>query len=108
MTALYGLANTFIIFLGARIVWGISYSFIRQISIIVAAKAGPEGNLGERMGYYRGIGVIWIAAAVFQLRRVVSADHDGCRGGVAERAAAEQDVLEWVKSQRISSGRINS
>ena len=64
-TAIYGVAYTFVIFLGARILWGISYSFIRQISIIITAKSGPEYHLGERMGYYRGISAMWIAAGIF-------------------------------------------
>lgn len=64
LTAIYGIARTFIIFLGARILWGVSFSFIRLASIMTVAKSGSEVHLGERMGYYRGITAIWVALGV--------------------------------------------
>jgi len=64
LTAIYGIARTFIIFLGARIFWGVSFSFIRQASVTTVAESGSEVHLGERMGYYRGITAIWVALGV--------------------------------------------
>ena len=61
VTAVYGIAGTFIIFLGARIFWGVSVSFTRQTSIMTAVESGSEVYLGERMGYYRGISAMWVA-----------------------------------------------
>ncbi|GAH77568.1 unnamed protein product, partial [marine sediment metagenome] len=54
----------FIIFLGARILWGISFSFIRQAGIMTAVNSGSEIHLGERMGYYRGINAMWRTSGV--------------------------------------------
>lgn len=62
--AVYGIAGTFIIFLGARILWGVSFSFIRQAGIMTAAESGSGIHLGERMGYYRGIAAAWVASGV--------------------------------------------
>ena len=59
VTAMYGIAKMFIIFLGARILWGISFSFIRQAGIMTAVESGSEAHLGERLGYYRGISAMW-------------------------------------------------
>jgi len=59
VTAIYGIAHLFIVFLGARILWGLSYSFIRQAGIMTAVKSGSPAHLGERMGYYRGINAMW-------------------------------------------------
>lgn len=64
VTAIYGIARTFIIFLGTRILWGLSLSFIRQASIMTAAESGSQVHLGERMGYYRGIAGMCMALGV--------------------------------------------
>jgi MFS family permease len=64
VTAMYGIAHLFITFLVARILWGISYSFIRQAGIMTAIKSGSEAHLGERMGYYRGINAMWRTSGV--------------------------------------------
>jgi predicted MFS family arabinose efflux permease len=64
VTAMYGIAHLFITFLVARILWGISYSFIRQAGIMTAVKSGSEAHLGERMGYYRGINAMWRTSGV--------------------------------------------
>ena len=64
VTAMYGIAKMFIIFLGARILWGISFSFIRQAGIMTAVNSGSETHLGERLGYYRGISAMWHASGV--------------------------------------------
>lgn len=59
VTAIYGIPKMFIIFLGARILWGISFSFIRQAGVMTVVNSSPEAQLGEQMGYYRGISAIW-------------------------------------------------
>jgi len=64
VTAVYGIAQNFLIFLGARILWGVSFSFIRQAGIMTAVSSGPKVNIGERMGYYYGINGIWLTAGV--------------------------------------------
>jgi len=64
VTAMYGIAKVFIVFLGARILWGISFSFIRQAGIMTAVNSGSETHLGERMGYFRGINAMWRASGV--------------------------------------------
>jgi MFS family permease len=65
VTAMYGIAHLFITLLLARILWGISYSFMRQAGIMTAVKSGSEAHLGERMGYYRGINAMWRTSGVF-------------------------------------------
>lgn len=72
VTAVYGIAHLFIIFLGARILWGLSYSFIRQAAIMTAIKSGSPAHLGERIGYYRGISAMWRTLGVL----IGGASHD--------------------------------
>jgi MFS family permease len=64
VTAMYGIAHLFTTLLLARILWGISYSFIRQAGIMTAVKSGSDAHLGERMGYYRGINAMWRTSGV--------------------------------------------
>lgn len=64
VAAIYGIGQMFIILLGARILWGISYSFIRQAGIMTTVESGSQTHLGERMGYYRGINAMWQASGV--------------------------------------------
>jgi hypothetical protein len=64
VTAVYGIAQKFLIFLGVRILWGVSFSFIRQAGIMTAVSSGPKVNIGERMGYYCGIDAIWRTTGV--------------------------------------------
>ena len=72
VTAMYAFAHLFIIFLGARILWGLSFSFLRQAGIMTAVESGSPAHLGERMGYYRGIYAIWRTLGVF----IGGASHD--------------------------------
>ncbi|RJQ59219.1 MAG: MFS transporter [Desulfobacteraceae bacterium] len=55
VTAAYGLSDLFIVLLAARILWGISFSFLRQAGIMTAVNAGEQERIGERIGYYHGI-----------------------------------------------------
>jgi MFS family permease len=59
VTAMYGIGKIFLILLIARILWGTSFSFIRQAGIMTAVNSGSETHLGERVGYYRGINAMW-------------------------------------------------
>jgi MFS family permease len=51
----YGLSNLFVVFLAARILWGTSFSFLRQAGVMTVVTSGAGAHLGERMGYFRGI-----------------------------------------------------
>jgi hypothetical protein len=53
------------VLLAARILWGFSYSFIRQAGIMAAVRTGDPAHLAERMGYYRGINSLWHGVGIF-------------------------------------------
>jgi len=55
VAVIYGLSNLFMVFLAARILWGMSFSFLRQSGVMTVVASGTGVHLGERMGYYRGI-----------------------------------------------------
>ncbi len=55
LNAVYGLFAVFTILLGARILWGICWSFIRQIGLMTVVDHAAEAHLGRYMGYYAGI-----------------------------------------------------
>jgi len=65
VTAVYGLSQMFAILLVARILWGVSFSFIRQAGIMTVVNSGSDARLGERMGYFRGISAIWRTFGLF-------------------------------------------
>jgi len=65
VTAMYGIGKMFLVLLIARILWGISFSFIRQAAVMTAVESGPEAHIGERVGYYRGISGTWHTLGVF-------------------------------------------
>ena len=54
-TWVYGTLPSFAILLGARITWGLSWSFIRQIGLTTVVDSSPEAAIGRMMGYYNGI-----------------------------------------------------
>jgi len=49
VTAMYGVGKMFLIVLIARVLWGISFSFIRQAAVMTAVESGPEAHIGERV-----------------------------------------------------------
>jgi predicted MFS family arabinose efflux permease len=55
LNAVYGLFAAFPILLGARILWGICWSFIRQIGMMTVVEHAADQHLGRYMGYYAGI-----------------------------------------------------
>ena len=65
VTAVYGLSEQFTILLIARILWGISFSFIRQAGIMAVVNSSSNERLGENMGYFRGISAIWRTVGLF-------------------------------------------
>ncbi|MDA0746709.1 MAG: MFS transporter [bacterium] len=54
-TAIYGTAPVFSVLLASRILWGLSWSFIRQIGLMTVVDSAPQGAIGQMMGYYNGI-----------------------------------------------------
>jgi len=56
-TLSYGLLTGFIMFLLARVVWGVSWSFLRIPGYLYASNA-PLAQRGKRMGLYQSISVI--------------------------------------------------
>ncbi len=56
---LYGIADSFLLFLLARIGWGITYSFLRQAGIMHVVSVSTERTLAEQMGYFTGINSLW-------------------------------------------------
>ena len=51
----YGLFAAFPILLSARILWGVCWSFIRQIGMMTVVDHAVDSHLGRYMGYYSGI-----------------------------------------------------
>ncbi len=55
VTALYGVASTFLVFLAGRLLWGLCWSFIRQSGLMTAADAAGDESVGVVMGSYNFI-----------------------------------------------------
>lgn len=54
-TAAYALAPGFVLFLVARVVWGLCWSFIRHIGVMTSVAAGKGGRAAGVLGIYNGI-----------------------------------------------------
>lgn len=54
-TVVYGTVSLFSILLGARILWGLSWSFIRQVGLMTVVESAPGDAIGRMMGFYNGI-----------------------------------------------------
>jgi MFS family permease len=65
VTAVYGLADMFVMLLGARILWGVCFSFLRQAGVMTVVKSSSATHLGERMGFFRGVIAIWLTIGLF-------------------------------------------
>ena len=61
----YGIATFFLLFLIARIGWGITYSFLRQAGIMHVVSFSTEKTLAEQMGYFTGINSLWRTCGLF-------------------------------------------
>ena len=55
LTAVYGVVTSFSILLIARMLWGLSWSFIRQIGLMTVVDTTPPSMIGHRMGFYNGV-----------------------------------------------------
>lgn len=55
LNLVYGLATTFAALLTARVVWGVCWSFIRQIGIATVVDGAADAHMGRLMGFYSGI-----------------------------------------------------
>ena len=54
-TLSYGYFQIFIILFFARILWGVSFSFIRQAGIMTVTAAASDSRLGKSMGLFRSV-----------------------------------------------------
>ncbi|MBN1687185.1 MAG: MFS transporter [Spirochaetales bacterium] len=64
-TAVYGLAPPFIFFLLVRLVWGMCWSFLRQIGVMNAVTSAAAGRVGRILGVYDGVVRIGFVAGTF-------------------------------------------
>jgi len=55
LTATYGGLPLFPVLLTARVLWGLCWSFIRQIGIMTTADSASDENVGRLIGFYNGI-----------------------------------------------------
>ena len=55
LTAVYGLSSSFAILFLARLLWGVCWSFIRQIGLMTVVDSATRGRAGQLMGVYHGI-----------------------------------------------------
>jgi MFS family permease len=55
LTVIYATSSSFLVLLIARCLWGLSWSFIRHISVMGVASSNKPENLGQMMGFYNGI-----------------------------------------------------
>lgn len=54
LTAVYGVVTSFPVLLIARMLWGLSWSFIRQIGLMTVVDSTPSSMIGRMIGYYNG------------------------------------------------------
>jgi len=55
LAAFYSIAPPFILFLLARVLWGLSWSFLRQIGTMTAVSRATNTTLAQVVGFYNGI-----------------------------------------------------
>ncbi len=55
LTFVYAYVRVFSLLLLARVLWGLSWSFIRQIGVMTVVDSAEEGRLGRMMGTYSGL-----------------------------------------------------
>ena len=54
LTVVYGSVSLFSVLFAARLLWGLCWSFIRQVGLLTVADSAPEGRIGRMMGFYNG------------------------------------------------------
>ncbi len=55
ITLTYATYSLFAVLLIARMLWGLCWSFLRQIGMMTAVHNAPEKNIAQVMGYYHGL-----------------------------------------------------
>ncbi len=55
LAAVYGFIPPFWLFLGGRLIWGFSWSLIRQIGIMTSVDLSEVDSVGRTIGFYKGI-----------------------------------------------------
>ncbi len=55
LAAIYGFVPPFWLFLSGRLVWGFSWSVIRQIGIMTSVSLSEKDSVGRTIGFYNGI-----------------------------------------------------
>lgn len=54
LTVVYGTVPSFPVLLIARVLWGLAWSFIRQVGLMTVVDSAPPTAIGRMMGYYNG------------------------------------------------------
>ena len=54
LTIVYGMVTSFAVLLIARMLWGLSWSFIRQVGVMTVVDSSPPEQIGRMMGFYNG------------------------------------------------------
>ncbi|MBT4136992.1 MAG: MFS transporter [Candidatus Latescibacteria bacterium] len=54
LTLVYGMMTSFWVLVIARMLWGLSWSFIRQIGVMTVIDSSPPALIGRMMGFYNG------------------------------------------------------
>ncbi len=65
LTAVYGSLTLFPILLIARMLWGLCWSFIRQVGIMTSVDSASDRNIGQVIGFYNGVARIGSIAGNF-------------------------------------------
>lgn len=65
LCVIYGLEYPFPAVLGARLLWGLCWSFLRQIGIMTSVGSTVTSEAGKSVGYYTGISRIGSIAGCF-------------------------------------------
>ncbi len=55
LTAAYAALSSFAFLLIARVLWGLCWTFIRQIGLMTVSESSEEGHVGRAMGLYSGL-----------------------------------------------------
>ncbi len=65
LTAIYALFSSFAVLLTARLLWGLCWTFIRQIGLTTIAESSEKGREGRAMGWYSGLSRLGSVAGNF-------------------------------------------
>lgn len=55
LTAAYAMLTSFVFLLVARVLWGVCWTFIRQIGLTTVSESTEEQHVGQAMGLYSGL-----------------------------------------------------